>query len=184
MKQQITLKYTEKPTETDFAKYNEFAAKNWGKSNDSAEDAAKNFFDKNKSVVTAYINYELVGLCFIHFRTTNFNGKNISFAGIGGVVTHKEFRHKGIATKLLQEAIQKMQDKVVDIALLATDIPRLGKLYSIVGFVPLKNTYVFDDINDVRKPDPGGMIAPICSPEIYSEIVNSPEALFVGKSAF
>lgn len=168
----------------DFKELDLFATNHWGEREESREEVDNNFFDKNKSAVIAKINDELVGLLYFHERKTVFNNKEIAFAGIGGVVVHKEYRHLGIATKILEKVIEVLEKDKINIALLCTDIERLGKLYAKVGFVPLGRPYYFIDKLGKEQNSNDGMIAKINSQEFFDEMLNSNEKLNVGMSNF
>lgn len=168
----------------DFSELKIFADNNWGDEDESEEEVKNNFFDNNKSAVIAKVDDKLVGLLYIHKRVTILNNKNISFAGIGGVVVHKDYRHLRIATKILEKAIEVLKKDKIDIALLCTDIKNLGKLYNKVGFVPLGRPYYFIQKDEKEGLEKGGMIARVNSQDVFDEILNSNGKLNVGVSNF
>ncbi len=66
----------------------------------------------------AFCNGELVGYIGIRTRDAWLRGIKIKIGILGFVVVHKEFRHKGIATMLLQDAIRYMAAHEYDMCLL------------------------------------------------------------------
>jgi len=180
LKIEVTIKLSGGKLET----LNKFSDENWDEHEVSLEEERANFFDNDKFAVIAKIDGNMVGYLFVHERNLIFNRIPIKLAGIGGVVVHRKFRHKGIATAILTTTIKLLKKEKFDIALLSTDINKLGELYKRVGFVPLGKPYSFIDIKGLRKEENGGMIANINSKEIFDEILTSNNKLNVGISNF
>lgn len=139
-----------------FKYYDRFANSNWDNVSTSKNDKL-DFFDTPQYVVSLYKNKTKVSLLFVFIRSVKINTTSLKMAGIGGVVTHKQYRHKGYASLLLQKTIEFLRDKV-DFSLLCTDIDRLGQLYSRCGFRPLNKNYYFINKNGVTVPESGGMV--------------------------
>ena len=157
----------------------------WGSNKDYEDenDPSINFFDKPDIAIVAN-NENLIGMLYLYFREIMFDGSMVKLAGVGGVVTHKDHRHQGVATTLLSTAHEVMEKKECDIAILCTDIEKLGKLYTTIGFVPLGRSYYFEDKNGKESEETGGMIAPIVSTKLFNKILSSNNKLYVGKSNF
>jgi len=180
----LDFEFKRKVSQRDFELLERFDKENWGESVDTEEYIKNNFFDKKKSAIIARTGGKIVGLLFIHFRKIDFDKKKIKLAGIGGVVVHKEHRHKGIATKMLQKTLEILKEEKFDIAMLCTEINKLGPLYTVVGFVPLRKPYLFTDRNGKMQKDKEGMIAPVLSKDVFERILSSPEIINVGISNF
>lgn len=180
---QIIVKVIPINNREEFLVLDKFANEHWGEhSNDG--DPELDFFDTPKYAIVAENSEDCIGELFIFPRETEFEGDKHRFIGIGGVVTHTNFRHQGIATKMLQEALRFAKSSGFEYAILCTDIERLGKLYERVGFEEMKNKYVFIDKNGIEKTEPGGMIAPLVSCEKVKTIQNSKTNFNVGISNF
>lgn len=182
MKIKISIKYN--PTVSELNRYQKFADKNWGKQDKSAEELKDNFFNKPKIVILAYSENQLMGLLNIHLKQGKIGSKIFSIGGIGGVVTQKEFRHRGIATKILQKAKKILKVKDLDMAMLNTNIPKFGGLYKKIGFVPLGKPYYFFSKSGKEKVENSGMIMPIKSQKIFNNILSTKEKINVGRSNF
>jgi predicted GNAT family N-acyltransferase len=165
-------------------KLDNFADKNWGETTDSEEYLNNNFFDQNKIAITLNKNNKLVGLLYLHERKTKFKNISVQIGCIGGVVVDKNMRRHGLATMLLKSSKDIMLKDGIDVAVLCTDIDKLGNLYIKSGFVPLGRPYYYTDKNGVERTDNGGMIAPVTSNVIFKSILNSKSKFYVGISNF
>lgn len=163
-----------------------FIKNNWGKNDyDTPEEVANNFFAKPTYRLIGMVNSELMALLDVFERKIIFEHHEYLMAGIGGVLTEKNNRQKGYATKLLKYCMEKLLPKDgVDVAMLCTDIAKLGGLYGQVGFVSLGRKYYFWDKNGVERSESGGMIASVNNQYLVNRIVSSIDKLFVGESNF
>jgi len=181
----INIKTIINPKEKDLEKFRQFSKTNWGPSSETEESEQLRFFDRPYSVIVAYDDRnKILGLLNIHLKEINYENIKFKLGGVGGVVIHAGYRHQGIATKLLYHAINTMKDLSIDISMLCTDIPKLGKLYSRVGYKPLDRSYYFYNKLGRKEKDDSGMIRAISSPKIVKYIMNSKSELNVGKSNF
>lgn len=106
-------------------------------------------------------------------------------AGLGGVVTRVDCRRQGIMSQILRKFFADYLPKYkFDMAMLCTDVKKLGNLYGRVGFVPLNRSYYFLDKNAVEKEETGGMIMGLQNKNVVTKIFISKTKLFVGKSNF
>jgi predicted acetyltransferase len=172
------------PSQLDLKKFEEFSNKNWGKHYESKEERKEIYFATPKYVVLAYTGIQLIGKLDIYIRKAYVGSSSFSVGGIGGVVTHKEFRRKKIATKILKESIKLLKLDKIDVAMLTTDIPKLGGLYSKVGFVPLGKPYYFYAKNGDEKAVDSGMIAPVSSIQVFQQVLSATEKIHIGHSNF
>ncbi len=125
--------------------------------------------------VIGYNESEMVGVINLLKRSIVFNGRPIVVGGFGGVCTHHNFRRQGIASELLVEGMKILKDERCDIAFLNADIKRHLSLYSPVGFVPLHRAYKATAASGKIYVEKNGMIAPVCSPEVFNLVVESSE---------
>ena len=172
------------PSQLELKEYQRFSDKNWGKHYESEEEVKENFFDIPKFVVLAYTKNRLVGLLNIFIKKAIIENLSFSVGGIGGVVTDKEFRHKGIATIILKKTMQVLKLNNIDVAMLCTDIPKLGHLYNKLDFVPLGKPYYFFSKNGDERAENSGMIAPVKSLKIFRKIMLTKGKISVGQSNF
>lgn len=163
----------------------EFSDANWGEHVDSNDDILLNFFSPFDVAILAKDEEKYIGLVEIFLKRNAFLGnEQIYIGGIGGVVVAEKYRHRGVATKMLKEAICVLKNEKTDVAMLCTDIESLGKLYKNIGFVNLGRPYFFIDKNGLEKMEKGGMIRVISSEKIYKKVLNSNLKLNVGISNF
>ena len=170
------------PTQAQISTLNTFTDNNWGESIHEGDTTAQ-FFATPDSLVELFVDDVLVSGMQFFFRKLEFNEKQYRFFGIGGVVTHVEYRHRGFATQVLNKAIERFH-KDFDFAMLCTDVDRLGTLYGRVGFVSLDRPYYFVDKNGIEQSETGGMIAPLSSPLAVRQILKTSDKIFVGVSNF
>ena len=172
------------PSKIIFHRLQKFSDQHWGKHFQSPEETKINFFDNPKLIIKAKIDGKLVGLVNIFIRTITFKGIKLVLGGIGGVVTHQEFRRCGVATATLRRAVIEMEKQGVDISLLCTDTDKLGSFYQKVGYQILGRPYYYFNKFGQEKPDTGGMIKAITQKVNVTEIINSSDKLSVGNSDF
>jgi len=94
--------------------------------------------------VLAWEGELLVGHVDITERTALVAGRELRLGGIGGVVTLKEWRKRGIATAALQRAARFLQDELaVPFGLLVCD-PSLAPYYHKLGWRVVAGPLIFD----------------------------------------
>ncbi|HET7099410.1 MAG TPA: GNAT family N-acetyltransferase [Patescibacteria group bacterium] len=163
----------------------EFSDSNWGDHVDNSSEILLNFFLPFDIAILAKDGDVDVGLIEIFFKKNIVFGKGTTnVGGIGGVVVHKDYRHQKIATKMLSKVLEVLSREKFDIAMLCTDIKRLGVLYEKVGFVPLGRKYLFFDKNGKLKEETGGMIAEIDSKKMFDQILHSKRIINLGRGNF
>lgn len=180
----VSIFVKQNPSLSELKEYQNFSDKNWDEHYHVKDEEEENFFDRPKIVILAYLKNQLVGLLNIHVKNIIIENEQFLLGGIGGVVTDKEFRRKGIAIKILNKAIRVLKSNNFDIAMLCTDISKLGALYKRVGFVPLGKSYYFISKSGKEKAEQSGMIAPVKSQRIFRKIMLTKETINVGISNF
>jgi len=182
----VEIKVFENISIKDKIVFDKFIDENWGEHfHEDEAGRALEFFDTPKIYVVGYKNNKVVGLFLIYDREIEFEGNKIKLAGLGGVVTRVDCRRQGIMSQILQKFFSQYVAKYkFDIAMLCTDIKKLGKLYGRVGFVPINRSYFFMDKNGVEKEELGGMILGLNNKAVVAKILNSKTKLFVGNSNF
>lgn len=171
--------------QVDHTLLEQFADEHWGEESDSKEQVRANFFAPIDFAVTAQVKSKLVGYLNIHLKPQILIGDTTaSCGGIGGVVTHTQYRHRGIATQILKQAMMVMRQEKLDISMLCTEITKLGHLYSQVGFIPLNKPYYFTDKFGVEKIDNDGMIACVSNQNLFNIALDPRTRVDVGPSNF
>lgn len=181
----INIEVIEKPTAKDYQLFRGFADKHEGEDTHfTPEEASCYFFAKAEKIIFAKIDGLLVGAANIGIRQIIFDEENILLGTVGGVVTHIDYRHRGVATKIMEGIMREMKKDKIDVSILCTEIEVLGGLYGKTGYIPLGKSYFFIDKNGVKREKDNGMVAVVCSPEKLQKILYSPAEFNVGLSDF
>lgn len=131
--------------------------------------------------VLAIEDDHVIGSITTLIRPILFQGQQILLGGIGGVCTHPDKRREGVAVSTLQAAMAVLTEAQCDLAYLCTDTDAEGVwLYSKVGFVPIGRNHTYLGKSGVRYTDDDGMIAPVCSPKIFRQVLEAPEPFDIG----
>lgn len=165
-----------------FLELDAFADAQWGKDGYAMEDPQRDYFDRPKWIMVAKMGSEIVGVIYLFPRIVMFEGIEIKLVGIGEVVVHQEQRGRGIAKKMLAQAMVFLNSTDNDVAILATEIDKLGALYGQFGFEEMNNSYFFTDRDGAQREEDEGMIAALSSPEKVDLIQKSDKHLHIGIS--
>jgi ribosomal protein S18 acetylase RimI-like enzyme len=138
--------------------------------------------DAFKRIVAARAG-ELVGLAVAFRRTIRFAGWPLTLGGIGDVCVAPEHRRQGLATRLIQAAMDELRWAGCDVAYLCArpDTPGLTELYGRAGFVRLTYGHTYLGASGRRYLDHDGMIAPLLSRPFFEAIVVQPEPFDIGE---
>ena len=182
----VDIKVFENISIKDKLSFEKFDKDNYGDYVDeNPEETRLNYFDMPRIGVVGYRNNKIVGLFLVYDREIEFEGKKIKMAGLGGVVTRVDCRRQGIMSQILQKFFSQYVVKYkFDLAMLCTDIKKIGKLYGRIGFMPINRSYFYLDKNGMEKEELGGMIMGLQNKTVVAKIMNSKTELFVGKSNF
>ena len=156
------------------------------KNEESLSAYSKERFDNRKDrfkYIVAITNQLVVGIIILWKRTTQYHGKPIVVGGLGGVGVKKEYRGRGIATNMLALTRETLDLSECDVAFLGTDVhdPQMLKIYGRIGFVPLNKAFTYTGKSGEHYEDAeAGMIAPIHSQKLYTEILKDKEPLNIG----
>jgi predicted acetyltransferase len=161
-----------------------FADTFWGEHFHPQAETARDFFGTPTFAVVARKQGQLIGLTFCTIRDLVFNNEAVSYGGVGGVVTHTDYRHQGVATAVVAEVVNILKARGVDIAILCAGIERQGNLYTNVGFKILGRPYYFTNKNGEVVAETGGMIMACAGPEKVERILAGKEKLYIGISNF
>ena len=135
-----------------------------------------------KSWVLAFQNNEMIGKIAIFSREITFKNQIIILGGIGKVKVRDDQRKKGIATKMMNAAMEELHKINCDVAFLCTDISNqfLVSFYNKFGFTLLNKNYTYLSKSGARYIEPDGMLAPVKSLELFGAILMDEDALDIG----
>ncbi len=150
---------------------------------EAVDKVAQYYFAPTFKHILLFNEDKLASYLRIVLREAEWNGNRILIGGIGSVETDPKYQGKGLAGIILEEAMRILREENVDFGVLQTNISMGAKLYGKVGFIPANIPYEVLDINNNRRTVKAKdvMIAPINSPEVVTEIMNSDKVLFIGK---
>jgi len=142
----------------------------------------EDFYNPEIANVLAYLGENLVGWAGIHQAKVEFEDRKVKLGGLG-ICTHPDWRRRGIATTVSREAMDYLRHKGCDIAFLSIDTARRGskQLHEKNGFVSLPRKFSWTNKLGIVKESSGGMIAPVCSLELFEQVANGEETLYVGR---
>lgn len=169
------------PSESDLQDIKDFADTHWDTPPSPDEDLE--FFEQPRLIVSASLGDTRVSSLVVFFKSLLIDNSLLHFAGIGGVVTHHDYRHQGFAAATLKHTIDYLRSLKLGAALLCTDIPKLGALYSSVGFAAIGKPYYFYDKLGKLRPEPSGMYLAF-NQQAATLLAGSRDPLIVGSSNF
>ncbi len=123
---------------------------------------------------------QIVGRVELFQRQLHFANTTFLMGGMGGVCTHRAMRKQGIASELMNQAKNVLQDWQCDLAYLCTDLEKLASFYAQFGFVALNRPYQYQGKSGQSYLGNDGMIAPIASQQVFDQVLNKSETLNLG----
>lgn len=132
--------------------------------------------------IVALRDGEVVGLTVAYRREIRFAGWPIVLGGLGDVCVSPEYRRRGLATRLVQAAMDELKWVGCDVAYLCArlDKPGLTELYERAGFRRLQYGHTYLGASGRRYVDQDGMIAPVLSQQFFEAIMVQPESFDIG----
>ena len=127
--------------------------------------------------ILGFQNSVIISYLRVIVREITWRGQEVTLGGIGSVCTHPDFRGQGLASDLLEKAMQILREENADFALLQTDIKKAANLYGPFGFVPVQKDCHFthrDGSSDKIKGK-DVMMAPVANETIVQDIISSDE---------
>jgi predicted N-acetyltransferase YhbS len=148
----------------------------------SQEDIEECFIAESFARVFAYSKIELVGHLRLCKRIVEFEGKNVILGGLGGVCVSQRFRRMKIGTRMMKKGLQILEDEDCDVACLNADFKKTANIfYEKIGFRLMNRQISFEDAHGKTRYDTGTMFIPLCSKEIYNQLMNSEKIFHYGK---
>lgn len=127
-------------------------------------------------------NSNPVGRVALYKRKVPFEDIIIKLGGIGGVCVSEKNRRMGIATQLVKKGLEILKEEGCDIACLTVDLEKkIYSLYEKLGFVMMEREISFENVHGEIVREPGTMFAPVCSQEIYEQVMNSTTTFHYGR---
>jgi predicted GNAT family N-acyltransferase len=148
----------------------------------SQEDIDECFIAQSFARVLAYEETGLVGHLRLFKRHAEFGGKDVILGGLGGVCVSESLRRRKIGTRLMKKGLQILEDEGCDVACLNADLKKTAdKFYEKIGFRLMNKQISFEDVHGKTRYDTGTMFIPVCSREIYNQLMNSEKIFHYGK---
>jgi len=133
----------------------------------TAEEVEEDFDRPPVARVLAYHQGELIACAEVFKRAIEYDGQTVILGGFGPC-TREDLRDQGIGTLVCKAAMDYLECQGCDIAFLSVDTGReTHPLYERLGFRRLPKPFVYANIRGELKESDGGMIAPLCSPELF-----------------
>jgi GNAT superfamily N-acetyltransferase len=137
----------------------------------TAEEVEEDFISPPVARVLAYHQGELVACAEVFRRAVGYGGQTIVLGGFGPC-TREDLRGQGIGTLVCKAAMDYLRGQGCDIAFLSVDTERESHpLYDRLGFNMLPNPFIYANIRGELRESDGGMIAPLCSQELFERVL-------------
>jgi GNAT superfamily N-acetyltransferase len=137
----------------------------------TAEEVEEDFDRPSVARVLAYHRDELIACADIFKRGVEYDGQTIMLGGFGPC-TREDWRGQGIGTLVCKAAMEYLRRQGCDIAFLSVDTGReTHPLYERLGFKGLPQPFTYANIRGELKESDGGMIAPVCSQELFERVL-------------
>lgn len=122
--------------------------------------------------VTAEDAGDVIGVVELFQRVISFDGSSITLGGIGGLCTRKDKRKNDVGTLLLERAMEELRRADSDIAYLCTDVTKewMVGFYQKTGFARLTQGHTYSGKSGKRYTEFDGMVAPVCSEELFQQV--------------
>lgn len=126
---------------------------------------------------------DVVGVVELFQRVISFDGSSITLGGIGGLCTRKDKRKNGVGTLLLKKAMEELRRSGADIAYLCTEVEKewMVAFYEKAGFVRLRYGHTYVGKSGKLYTEFDGMIAPVCTEEIFQRISMIKQPFDIGR---
>ena len=137
----------------------------------TAEEVEEDFDRPAVARVLAYHQDELIACAEVFKREVEYGGQTIMLGGFSPC-TREDWRGRGIGTLVCKAAMDYLRGQECDIAFLSVDTRReTYLLYERLGFRMLPGPFTYANIRGELKESDGGMIAPLCSPELFERVL-------------
>ena len=143
----------------------------WCFSDVTAKEVEEDFCRPPIASVLAYSQNVLVACAEVFKREVEYEGQPITVGGFGPC-TREDSRGQGIGTKVCETAMDYLKEQGGDIAFLSVDTgTETYRFYERLGFKMLARPFIYANIRGELKESNGGMIAPLCSKELFEHVL-------------
>ena len=137
----------------------------------TAKEVEEDFNRPPVARVLVYHQDELIACAEVFRRKVEYDGQTIVVGGLGPC-TREDWRGRGIGTLVCKAAMNYLQNQGCDIVFLSVDTKReTHPLYERLGFRMLPKPFIYANTRGELKESDGGMIAPLCSPELFARVL-------------
>ena len=137
----------------------------------TAEEVEEDFDRPPVARVLAYHQDSLIACAEVFKRAVEYDGQTITLGGFAPC-TREDWRGQGIGTRVCTAALDYLRHLECDMAFLSVDTEReTHPLYERLGFRMLPKPFVYANIRGELKESDGGMIVPLCSPEVFEQVL-------------
>jgi len=148
------------------------------------EELMEDFVAESMAKVLAYHEGLPVGCVSVFRRLIEYEGRSITLGGYGGTCTREDMRGRGVGTMVCQAAMDVLRRECCDVAFLAVgEKSGTAAFYERLGFVLLGKPFTFVNARGItKKPssDDVGMLAPVCSQEVFDFVMAGSDPLPLG----
>jgi len=143
----------------------------------SAQEVEEDFCRPPVAIVLACSQNVLVACAEVFEREIECNGRPISIGGFSPCAS-EGLRGKGIGTAICKAAMSYLKEQACAIAFLSVDTKHNSHpLYERLGFKMLAKPFIYANARGELKESDGGMIAPLCEPELFENILQTDKPL-------
>jgi GNAT superfamily N-acetyltransferase len=148
------------------------------------DELMEDFVAESIAKVLAYHEGSPVGCVSVFRRLIEYEGRSITLGGYGGTCTREDMRGRGVGTMLCRAAADVLRREGCDVAFLAVgEKSGTASFYERLGFVLLGKPFTFVNARGITKrpsSDDVGMLAPVCSQEVFDFVMAGTESLHLG----
>ncbi|MBN2390465.1 MAG: GNAT family N-acetyltransferase [Anaerolineae bacterium] len=143
----------------------------------TAEEVEEDFDRPPIARVLAYHQGSLIACAEVFKREVEYDGQAITLGGFAPG-TGTDWRGQGIGTRVCKTAMDYLRHQGCDMAFLSVDTEReTHPLYERLGFRMLPKPFIYANIRGELKESEGGMIVPLCSPELFEQVLHGESQL-------
>ena len=136
------------------------------------EEVEEDFDRPPVAHVLAYDQDNLIACAEVFKREVEYDGQTTILGGFAPC-TREDWRGQGIATRVCKTAMDYLRRQECDMAFLSVDTEReTHPLYERLGFRMLPKPFIYANIRGELKESEGGMIVPLCSPELFEQVLD------------
>ena len=149
----------------------------------TAEEVEEDFCRPPMACVLAHSRGVLVACAEVFVRKVTYEGHAIMVGGFSPCA-REDVRGQGVGTAVCRAAMDYLRGRGCAVAFLSVDMQSDSfPLYERLGFKMLAKPFVYANARGELKEGDGGMVAPLCAPEMSERILRGDELLSLGPEA-